>query len=91
MTTRQPRYGKDEYARRGNEIYETRVRPRVEASDRGKIVAIDIESGAYEVADDVLTASNLLLAHHPQAQPWLVRIGYAGVHRLGPRAAWQAR
>jgi hypothetical protein len=51
MTARQPRYSKEEFARRGDEIYETQVRPQVEAGNHGKIVAINIETGAFEVAD----------------------------------------
>lgn len=46
-----------EFARRGNEIYETQIRPQVEEGNRGKIVAIDIETGAFEVADDTITAT----------------------------------
>jgi hypothetical protein len=34
---------------RGDEIYETQVRSQVEEGDRGKIVAIDIETGDFEV------------------------------------------
>ncbi len=30
MTVRQPRYSKEEFARRGKEIYESQVRPQVE-------------------------------------------------------------
>jgi hypothetical protein len=38
---RKPRYSKEEFARRGNEIYESLVRQQInEESDRGKIVAI---------------------------------------------------
>ena len=62
MAVRQPRYGKEEHARHGNEIYERQVRPQVEAGNRGKIVAIDIETGAFEVAEDVIAASDRLLA-----------------------------
>jgi hypothetical protein len=40
MAVRQPRYGKEEFARRGNEIYETQVQSQVEAGNHGKIVAI---------------------------------------------------
>ncbi|MGV0023396.1 hypothetical protein [Phormidesmis priestleyi] len=39
MTVRQPRYSKEEFARRGDEIYETQVRPQVEEGNHGKIVA----------------------------------------------------
>ncbi len=35
----QLRYSKEEFARRGNEIYESQVRPQVEEGNHGKIVA----------------------------------------------------
>ncbi len=41
MTVRQPRYSKEEFARRGNEIYESQVRSQVETGNHGKIVAIE--------------------------------------------------
>ena len=85
MTKRQPCYNPEEHARRGDDIYERFIRPQVEAGNRGKIVAIDIDSGAFEVADDVLTASDRLLARCPNAQTWFVRIGNRAVHRFGPR------
>ncbi len=83
MTVRQLRYSKEEFARRGNEIYESQVRPQVEEGNHGKIVAIDIETGAFEVAKDSLTASDQLLAQYPDAQIWFVRIGHRAVHRIG--------
>jgi len=83
MTLRQARYSKEEHARRGSVIYEDRVRPLVEAGNHGKIVAIDIDGGAFEVADDTLTAADRLLARYPDAQIWFVRIGYDAVHRFG--------
>lgn len=86
MTRRQPRYSKDEHARKGTELYERVVRPQVEGGNLGKVVAIDVDSGAYEVADNTLTASTRLLASHPQAQIWAVRIGSPAVHRFGARA-----
>jgi hypothetical protein len=84
MAVRQPRYSKEEFARRGNELYERQIRAQVETGNHGKIVAIDIETGAYEVAEDVLTASDRLLARYPDAQAWFVRIGARAVHRFGP-------
>ena len=85
MTTPQPRYSKEEHARRGTTLYEQQVRPQVDAGNHGKIVALDVDTGAFEVADNSLTASQRLLAHHPDAQIWCVRIGYPAVHRFGPR------
>jgi hypothetical protein len=83
MTVQQLRYSKDEFARRGNEIYESQVRPQVEQGNHGKIVAIDIETGAFEVADDTIVASDRLLERYPDAQIWRVRIGHKAVHRFG--------
>jgi len=83
MTGRQPRFSKEEHARLGTTIYEQQVRPLVEAGNQGKIVAIDVETEAFEVAEDTLTASQRLLTRYPDAQIWCVRIGYRGVHRFG--------
>ena len=81
-----PRYSKDEFARRGNEIYERDVRPHLTASDAGKFVVIDIETGAYEIDPDELAASDRLLARHPEAQVWLLRVGSRYARRFGARS-----
>ena len=83
MTLRQPRYGKEEFAQRGNAIYNRQIRPQVEANHQGKFVAIDIESGAWEVDADALAACDRLIAHNLDSQTWLVRIGYPYIHRIG--------
>lgn len=81
----QPRYSKDEHTRRGTALYDQQVRPQVEAVHHGRVAALDVDTGAFEVADDTLTASRLLLARNPNAQIWCVRIGHPAVHRFGPR------
>ncbi len=86
MTVRQPRYSKEEFARRSDEIYETQVRPQVEAGNYGKIVAIDIETGAFEVADTPMEAVDRLYEREPDAQPWVIRIGHQAVFRFGSRS-----
>ena len=83
MTVEKLRYSKEEFARRGNEIYQTQIRPQVETGNHGKIVAIDIETGAFELAKDTITASDRLLERYPDAQIWCIRIGHKGVHRFG--------
>ncbi len=85
MTIHGPRYRMEEHARRGTELYEQHVRSQVEHANSGRIVAVDVDSGAFEVADDTLTASQRLLARCPDAQIWCVRIGHPAVHRFGPR------
>jgi hypothetical protein len=86
MTVRQPRYSKEEFTRRGRELYESQIRSLVEEGNHGKIVAIDIETGAFEVADDLLTASKQLSARLPDAQTWFIRIGYPAVDHFGARS-----
>ncbi len=68
MATIKPRYSKEEFARQGDAIYERDIRPVVEPRDDGKFVAIDIETGSYEVDADELAASDRLLGRVPTAQ-----------------------
>ena len=85
VPTTRPRYSKEEFARRGDALYEGDIRPLVEEGNEGKFVAIDIETGAYEVDGDEVAASDRLLARVPDAQVWLKRIGSRYVRRFGPR------
>lgn len=54
----QPRYSKEEHARRGTTLYEQQVRSQVEADNFGNVVALDVDSGAFEVAEDSFIAFN---------------------------------
>jgi hypothetical protein len=76
------KYPREEHARRGQEVYEQKVRPLVEAGNRGKIVALDIDTGEFEVDDNMRAADTRLLARCPDAQIWYVRIGYPAVDRF---------
>jgi hypothetical protein len=78
-----PRYTKEEFARRGNEIYERDILPKLKAEDNGHFAAIDIETGDYEIHRDDLAATDLLFARHPDAQIWLRRIGSRYLYRFG--------
>jgi hypothetical protein len=75
MGTVKRRYSKEEFAQRGDAIYENDVRPRLTPKDDGKFVAIDIESGMYEIDADELEAAARLRARVPGAQTWMVRVG----------------
>jgi hypothetical protein len=79
------RYSKEEFARRGDAIYDTQVRPHLKAEDEGKFAAIDIDCGAYAIADNELQACDRLNARLPNAQIWLVRVGSRYLHRFGGR------
>ncbi len=83
MAVLEPRYSKEDFARRGQAIYERDIRPRIKADDEGKFVAIDIETGAYEMDRDDYTATERLLARFPTAQVWLLRVGHPAAYRIG--------
>jgi len=85
MVNAQPRYTKEEFARRGDEIYERDICPHIGAEQDGRFIAIDIETGAYEIDGDELAASDRLRSRHPRAQIWLRRIGSRYARRFGPR------
>jgi len=86
MAPRAPRYSKEEFERRGTELYEQKIRPLVEQGNAGRVVAIDIETGDYQLADDGLEACQAIIARRQDAQLWCVRIGHRAVDRFGFRS-----
>jgi hypothetical protein len=85
MASTKRRYPKEEFARRGDQVYETQVCPHLKTEDQGKFAAVDIETGAYEIDVDELAACDKLTARLPEAQIWMVKVGSRYVHRFGGR------
>ena len=80
------RRSREETARLGKVIYERDIRPQVEADHSGEYVAVDVDSGSWAIADDVLAAARRLRAQHPEAiDVWLFRVGYRALHHFGGR------
>ncbi len=78
------RVSADEIDRRGTELYEGQLRCRVEVPENiGKIISIDVESGDYAIADDLILAGDRVRAKHPDAPMYAARIGYDAVFALG--------
>lgn len=86
MTPTHLRYSKDEFAHRGDEIYERDMRSQLQADDQGKFVVIDIATGAYEIDAEEIAASDRLLARHPDAQIWLRQVDSRYARRFGQRS-----
>ena len=80
-----PTHRRDEIARLGDEIYERDIRHQVEADHHGEVVAIDVDSGDYAIAENVVTAWERLVSRHPDGGFWFVRVGYPAVYHLGGR------
>jgi hypothetical protein len=79
------RYTKEEFARRGDAIYEQAILPKLAGKHVGKFLAIDIETGEFEIAADEMKAGDKLLARIPGAQIWMARIGHASTRSFGSR------
>ncbi len=70
-------------ASRGRAIYREKIRPNVYPRLKGQIVAIDVDSGDYEIDDDDAQAHRRLRARRPNARMWAERIGYSAVDSFG--------
>ena len=90
MTMPHPRFTNEEIARRGEEIYASRLRDALEKEYTGQVVIIDIESGEYEIGTDSLAANKRALAKHPDAALYGLRVGFPYVESIsGPRLTKQ--
>lgn len=61
--------------RLGTEVYARLVRPSLRPEDNGKFVAVDIDTGDYEVDKDDYAAVMRLRARNPAAEIWLEMAG----------------
>ena len=71
---------------RGRAIYRKKVRPFVYPQETGKVVAIDVRTGDYEMAAnprDEVPAMDRLRARRPEAVVWRERVGYKAVSAFG--------
>ena len=85
-----PRFSNAEIARRGEDIYATRLRADLEKQYSGQVVIIDIETGSYEIGHDSLAANTRALAKHPGAALYGIRVGFPFVESIsGPRSPKQ--
>lgn len=82
MTTATIELTKEEIVQRGQEIYEREIRPLVEADNKGRVVAIDVRTGEFEIAIDAITSARQLRLRQPEAFIFVIRVGYSSLHRI---------
>jgi len=79
-----PKISGEEITNRGKEIYEKIIRPLAEKTENiGKIISINVETGEYEIGDDLIITSRRLQAKQPDAPIWAGRIGFNAVYAVG--------
>jgi hypothetical protein len=83
MSSTKRRYSKEEFATRGDALVEKKVCPTLTAADRDKFVAIDIETGEYELDRDEMKAVARLRKRVSDPQIWLVHVTSGYLHRFG--------
>jgi hypothetical protein len=79
-----PRLSSAEIAQRGQAIYHDQLRAIVETPDRiGKLVSINVETGDYEIGEDLVFTGRQLQARQADAAIWTERIGFNAVYAVG--------
>ena len=78
------KFSDEEITQRGKELYDSQIRSQVETPENiGKIVSINIETGEYEIGDDLLITSQRLREKQADAVIWAERIGFNAVFAVG--------
>jgi hypothetical protein len=80
----QPQLTSETIAQQGELLYRQEICPQVETAENiGKLITIDLNTGDYEIDQDLIQASHRLRANHPDAIIWTERIGYDAVYAIG--------
>jgi hypothetical protein len=72
----------EELASLGEEILERRVRPLLRPEDDDKYIALDVQTGDYEVDANDYAAVSRLSARNAAAEIWLSRVGQPAACRM---------
>ena len=77
------KFSDEEITQLGKELYDYQIRSQVEIPENiGKIASINIETGEYEIGDDLLITSRRLREKQADALIWTERIGFNAVFAL---------
>ena len=72
-----------ELARRGQAYYDQHLRGTLEPEHNGQFLALDVESGDYEMDADEMAAIQRAWASHPDSVFYVLRVGSRAAHRIG--------
>ena len=75
---------RDDIATVGQAMYE-QMRAEMEATQWGRVVVIDVNSGDYEIADDDLTATLRMFERRPNALTWGELVGSPAIYYMPQR------
>ena len=69
--------------RRSKEIYEQRLREKLEVTHRGQFVAIEPESGDHFIGNTFDEAVKMARSKHPTKLSHTIRVGHEAAFHLG--------
>jgi hypothetical protein len=82
MPATTPRHSKEDLARIAMEILHTQIEPSLPPEDKGKFVAIDVNTGEFEIDANDYQAFAKLDARLPEAEMFLARAGYPTAYQM---------
>jgi len=72
---------KDEFTERGKNVYKL-LKPKLEKKFKGKVIAIEVDSGDYVIGNDELNAAVKAPKKFPHKIFAFIRIEYPAVHKF---------
>ena len=76
----------EEISRRGQILYDQKVRSEIADCEKGKFLVLNIETGEYEIDADELTALQRAKTKQNDAALYMLRIGHPAAYRLGKQS-----
>lgn len=76
-------HNSEEIIKRGQSLYDQKIRAAVEPGNTGKYLIINVETGEYEMDVDDLAASVRARERFPHAPLFTLRVGHPTAYRLG--------
>jgi hypothetical protein len=69
--------------RLGQQIFESRIESTLRPEDHGKFIAIDVDTGHYEMDRDQLAAGDRIHTLRTGARVFMMRVGHKGLEKFG--------
>lgn len=82
MTTATTEFTTEEIVQRGKEIYYHDMLPLIPFGNEGRVVAIDVRTGEFEVGDNASASATQLRGRRPEAVIFFMRVGYPTMARI---------
>ena len=77
---------RSELSTRAHAIYDAELRHKLEPHEHGRYLALEVETGDYEIADSIVAANEKMRERHPlPALFYTFRVGYPAALKLGGR------